>query len=63
MTLIAVTSEELGKANYEGYFKRCEGKSLISGAPLPTWENQSEEIQDAWCEGASAVLDLWNERT
>lgn len=47
---------DLGKVAYEGYFKKCDGKSLISGAALPTWENQSKAIQEAWEEAAEAVV-------
>jgi hypothetical protein len=37
-----------GQTAYEAYFAACEGKSLISGVPLPSWDGQAEKIQDAW---------------
>ena len=49
-------ADDLGKVAYEGYFKSCNGKSLISGTPLPTWENQSSAIQEAWHAAAEAVV-------
>ncbi len=49
------TGETLGKAAYDGYFGACGGKSLISGAPLPKWEDQSDEIKAAWMAAAEAV--------
>jgi hypothetical protein len=47
---------DFGKVAYEGYFKACEGKSLISGTPLPMWEGQVKEIQNAWREAGANVL-------
>ena len=46
---------DLGKVAYEGYFKSCNGKSLISGASLPTWDQQSAQIRTAWQAAADAV--------
>lgn len=45
----------LGRVAYEGYFKQCGGKSLISGAPLPKWEDQSLAIREAWAYAAECV--------
>jgi hypothetical protein len=45
-----------GQVAYEGYFDSCGGKSLISGAPLPTWDSQAENIKEAWEDAASAVI-------
>lgn len=47
---------EAGQVAYEGYFAACGGKSLVSGAPLPTWDEQRADIRDAWLAAASAVL-------
>jgi hypothetical protein len=44
-----------GQTAYEAYFRQCGGVSLISGAPLPTWENQAKRIQEAWQAAAQAV--------
>ena len=46
-----------GQVAYEGYFAACDGKSLISGAPLPKWEDQAVAIQNAWGAAAAAVRD------
>jgi hypothetical protein len=47
----------LGKIAYDAYFKYSEGKSLISGQPLPTWENQDSRIQQAWQAAGQNVID------
>ena len=47
-----------GEAAYRGYFAKCEGKSLVSGAPLPLWNDQALEIREAWESAAEAVLAL-----
>ncbi len=46
-----------GKLAYEAYCAKTGGKSLVSGAPLPTWDQQAEAIQDAWHAAAVAVLE------
>ena len=45
-----------GKVAYDAYFNHSQGKSLVSDAPLPTWEQQSKEICDAWRASAEAVM-------
>lgn len=45
----------LGRVAYEAYRNTSGGVSLVSGAELPTWEDQREEIQQAWCAAAGAV--------
>lgn len=50
---------ELGEIAYVGYFKASGGKSLISGAALPAWDEQAPEIRQAWNLGAMAVVDFW----
>ena len=47
---------ELGKINYEAYCAASNGKSLISGADLPNWDDQDEAIKTAWDAGARAVF-------
>lgn len=54
---MSVVANSYGQIAYEGYYKACGGKSLISGAALPEWSAQSEAIQTAWCAGAVAVLE------
>ena len=50
-----VGGRPLGETAYSGYFVACGGKSLISGADLPSWDEQSEEIRAAWAASADAV--------
>lgn len=50
-----VGGPSLGETNYAGYWAACGGKSLISGAPLPAWADQSEAIRAAWDAAADAV--------
>jgi hypothetical protein len=52
---------ELGEIAYTGYFKASDGKSLISGAPLPAWDEQAPEVRQAWNLAAMAVVDRWSE--
>jgi hypothetical protein len=42
---------------YEGYASRSGGRSLVSGAELPGWEDLPVHIQDAWEAAAQAVRD------
>lgn len=43
-----------GRLAYEAYFKKAGGVSLVSGKPLPSWEEQATAIQDAWHAAAAA---------
>jgi hypothetical protein len=45
-----------GQTAYEGYVSSTGGVSAISGATLPTWEAQREEIQRAWEQAAERVI-------
>lgn len=49
-------SVDIGQVAYEGYCAVSDGKSLVSGGPLPTWEEQAPEIREAWRAAADAVL-------
>ena len=51
----------LGEIAYVGYFKASDGKSLVSGAPLPAWDEQAPGIRQAWNLAAMAVVDRWSE--
>jgi hypothetical protein len=46
-----------GQVNYEGYYNCSGGVSLVSGAKLPTWEEQDPRICNAWEAAARDVLD------
>ncbi len=47
--------DELGKIAYEAYCASTGGRSLVSGAQLPVWEQQAQEIRAAWNAAAAAV--------
>lgn len=47
-----------GKANYGGYRAAAMGRSLVSGDPLPEWDDLSYQIKLAWDAGACSV-ELW----
>ena len=46
-----------GQIAYEAYCADSGGKSLVSGAPLPTWEETKPEIRGAWHAAANAVVN------
>lgn len=54
--------ESLGYVAYEGYMIACNSRSLISGDPLPSWEDQDPRIREAWNVVAEAVLRRDRER-
>lgn len=50
------TLPSLGQLAYEAYLEASDGRSLVSGAELPTWDAQDPRIQRAWDHAADAVL-------
>lgn len=50
-------SERLGYVAYESYLLASGGVSLVSGAVLPSWDDQDVRIQEAWNQAADAVRD------
>lgn len=48
---------DYGRIAYEAYFKTCGGKSLISGAPLPSYDDQRPEIRAAWEAAGRAAVE------
>jgi len=44
-----------GQLAYEAYRSSSGGKSLVSGAELPPWDDLPEDIRDAWCDAGHAV--------
>ena len=48
----------LGRIAYEAYVRKAGGKSLVSGAKLPGWENLERPIKLAWDEAARAVASV-----
>lgn len=47
--------KSLGQIAYEAYFDHSKGKSLISGAPLPEFSAQRDDVKAAWEAAADAV--------
>jgi len=46
-----------GKIAYEAYCLSSDGRSLVSGQPLPSWDDQDTRIQEAWNAAAQAVRE------
>lgn len=46
----------LGKIAYEAYRTHSDGKSLVSGHPIPEWADLPMAIQAAWEKAADAVV-------
>lgn len=44
-----------GQIAYEGYCESSDGKSLVTGAILPKWQDLSDDIRVAWIQSALAV--------
>lgn len=45
----------LGEIAYTEYYRSASGVSAVSGAPLPTWEEQRADIREHWHAAADAV--------
>lgn len=50
-----MSDDDLGRTAYEEYLAVSRGRSLVSGAPLPAWDDQAESIRHAWRRAARAV--------
>lgn len=48
--------QDLGQLAYEAYCASTGGVSAVSGAKLPTWDDQNAEIKMAWIAAARAVM-------
>lgn len=55
MVLNFSLADSLGREAYRAYCAATGGRSAVSGAVLPGWAEQSEEIQAAWRAAAGAV--------
>jgi len=51
-----IPPKTIGQIAYEAYCKSSEGKSLISGATLPDWDNLKPVIKKGWQAAADAVV-------
>jgi hypothetical protein len=49
---------DLGRIAYEGYRTMTDSRSLVSGAALPAWEDQTPQIREAW-RGAADAVRMW----
>ena len=47
---------DLGEVNFTGYATASDGRSLVSGDPLPGFAAMPAEIQRAWRAGARSVV-------
>lgn len=54
---VEVQLKSYGQIAYEAYLKYSDGKSLVSGATLPRWEDLAGNIRDAWLAAAQAVVE------
>ena len=53
--MMLLTNAELGRIAYAAYVADAGGKSLVSGATLPEWEELKAPIRSAWIAAARAV--------
>jgi hypothetical protein len=53
-------SMDPGFVAYAAYFTYAEGKSLVSGAPLPQWGDLGQDVRAAWRAAADGVLTMHN---
>lgn len=51
-------TKSLGQIAYEAYFAKCQGKSLLTNEPLPTWMAQLPVVREAWEAAAESVLNI-----
>ena len=56
MSVDVVSVDTLGRLAYDAYCEASGRRSLVSGAPLPTWAAIARpEIREAWRAAADAV--------
>ena len=44
------------RIGYNAYSQFAHGRSVVTGDPLPTWENLPLNIRDAWKCAAEAII-------
>lgn len=49
----------LGRRCYQAYRDAAEGRSLVTGAPLPEWSDMPDAIRAAWVAAATEAVDQW----
>ena len=47
---------DFGQVGYDAYRDFTGGVSLVSGSPIPEWDQLPKNIQDAWRAAGEAVL-------
>jgi hypothetical protein len=60
---VYTSGRSLGQVAYETYLDFSGGTSLVTGRPLPEWDNSDPNIQQAWEHVAAAVADEVLRRT
>lgn len=48
-------NKTLGQIAYEAYCTSASWRSLVSGAPLPPWDEVRPDVKSAWDAAAHAV--------
>lgn len=48
----------LGRAAYEAYSRRV-GHVSVAGVRLPSWDEQREDLREAWESAARAAIRAW----
>ena len=49
-------ADMLSRIAYMAYRRHTGGKSLVTGAELPEWEQIDPRIREAWCAALDAVI-------
>ncbi len=49
--------KSIGQVAYEAYCQFTNGKSQVTGGPLPQWAELLKEMQQAWEAAARAVIN------
>lgn len=57
------TPEELGREAYSAYRVKSNAVSLVTGSPLPMWNDLPGNVKDAWIYSAQAVVKMVNDGT
>lgn len=53
---LATWPVEPAQAAYQAYSEGAGGRSLVSGQPLPTWQDVKPEVKEAWRAAAAALV-------
>lgn len=53
---MSIVETDTGQVAYEAYALASDGVSLVSGQPLPEWDEQDERIRQAWRDVYDAVI-------